>query len=383
MYRAPVSDIAFTLKHVAGLSEAIVGGRFPDLTEDVVDAVLAEAGRFASEELAPLNRVGDREGVRLADGVVTTAPGWRQRLRGLVRRRLERHRRAGGFAGGQGLPLALSAATQEIWNAACMSFALCPLLDERRGRGGDQARQRRAEVALPAAPHLRQMDRDDEPDGAAGGLRPRRAEGAAEPRGDGTYRLFGQKIFITYGEHDLAENIVHLVLARLPDAPPGSSGISLFLVPKFLVNGEGTMARETMSSARGLKRSSASTARRPARCSTATAVRRCAGRNRLARRRGASRAPMHVHDDERRPALGRHPGRRQAELALQQATAYAQERRQGRAPGRSGDEMSPIVEHPDVQRMLMTMRALTEASRASATPARLPAISAIRRASIF
>src|SRR4029079_15161537 len=125
MYRAPVSEIAFALKHVAGLGEALAAGAFPALTEDLVDAVLAEAGRFASDEMAPLNRVGDREGVRLENAAVTTATGWR---------RVYEEWCAGGgngisvpeAAGGQGLPLSLSAATQEMWNAACMSFALCP-----------------------------------------------------------------------------------------------------------------------------------------------------------------------------------------------------------------------------------------------------------------
>jgi len=364
MYRAPVSDIVFTLKHVAGLSEALEAGAFPELAEDLVDAVVAEAGRFASEELSPLNRVGDLEGARLADGAVTTPTGWRRAYEdwcaggwnGLA---------APGEFGGQGLPAVLSTAVHEIWNGACMSFALCPLLtagaiEALTKHGSDDLRARYL-PRLVSGEWTATMNLTEPQAGSDLGALTTRAE----PRGDGTYRLFGQKIFITYGEHDIAENIVHLVLARLPDAPPGSKGISLFLVPKFLVDADGNIgARNDVV---------------------------CAGLERKLGIHGSPTCTMHYGDgrfgdgpgavgwlvgeahrglhcmftmmNAARLAIGIQ-GVGLAEHALQQATAYALERRQGRAPAAGGAGMSLIAEHPDVRRMLMTMRALTEASRA-------------------
>jgi alkylation response protein AidB-like acyl-CoA dehydrogenase len=364
MYRAPVSEIAFTLKHVTGLGGALAAGEFPALTEDLVDAVLAEAGRFASEEMAPLNRIGDREGVRLEDGAVSTATGWR---------RVYDDWCAGGWNGisapestdGQGLPLILSAATQEMWNAACMSFALCPLLN----MGAMEAIDRHAAKPLKDF-YLPQLVSGKwtatmnltEPQAGSdlSALNTR-----AERRGDGTYRVFGQKIFITYGEHDLAENIVHLVLARLPDAPTGSRGISLFLVPKILPNADGNLgARNDLFCASLEKKLGIHGS------PTCTMI---YGDGRFGGEPGAvawligeehrGLACMFTMMNNARLMIGVQ-GVGQAELALQQATAYAAERRQGRAPGATGKGFSVIAEHPDIRRMLMTMRALTEASRA-------------------
>jgi len=367
MYRAPVSEIAFTLKHVAGLSAAIETGAFPGLGEDLVDAVLAEAGRFASEELAPLNRVGDAVGSRVADGVVTTPPGWRKAYADWC---------AGGWnginapeaLGGQGLPLAVATAAHEIWNSACLSFALCHLLtsgavEAVEKHGTDELRARYL-PNMVAGKWTATMNLTEPQAGSDLGALTARAE----PQGDGSYRLFGQKIFITYGEHDLAENIIHLVLAKLPDAPPGSRGISLFLVPKVLVNDDGTLgARNDVFCAALEKKLGIH--------GSPTCV-MLYGDGKFGDAPGAvgwlvgephrGLACMFTMMNAARLAVGTQ-GVAQAELALQQASAYAQERRQGRAPGapRNGDGgMSPIVEHPDVKRMLMTARALTQASRA-------------------
>ena len=368
MYRAPVSEIAFTLKHVAGLSEAHAAGAFPDLTEDLVDAVLSEAGRFAAEEFAPLNRIGDREGAKFVDGVVATAAGWRQVYQDWC---------AGGWNGvsaeeafgGQGLPLVLSAAAQEIWNGACMSFALCPLLTmgavEALTRHGSDSLKALYLPRMVAGEWTATMNLTEPQAGSDLGALTTRAE----RRDDGTYRLFGQKIFITYGEHDLAENIVHLVLARLPDAPPGSRGISLFLVPKFLVDGDGAIgARNDVVCASIEKKLGIHGS------PTCTML---YGDGRFGAEPGAvgwlvgeehrGLHCMFTMMNSARLMIGVQ-GVGQAERALQEASAYALERRQGRAPGASGttggDGMSAIAEHPDVRRMLMTMRALTEASRA-------------------
>jgi acyl-CoA dehydrogenase len=364
MYRAPVSEIAFTLKHVAGLDGALASGAFPNLTEDLVDAVLGEAGRFASERLAPLNRVGDKIGAKLNDGVVTTAPGWREVFSDWTGAGW------GGVSapehvGGQGLPIALSAATQEMWNAACMSFSLCPLL----ALGAIDAIELHATDALKALYVPRIVSGEwtatmnlTEPQAGSdlGALTTR-----AERRQDGTYRVFGQKIFITYGEHDLAENIIHLVLARLPDAPAGSRGISLFLVPKVLADSNGKLGARNDVFCSGIEHKLGIHG-----SPTCTMI---YGDGRFGAEPGAvawlvgeenrGLQCMFTMMNSARLMIGVQ-GVGQAELALQQATAYALERRQGRAPGGSGNGMSPIAEHPDIRRMLMMMRALTAASRA-------------------
>ena len=363
MYRAPLSDIAFTLKHVAGLGDVLKSGAFPHLAEDVVDAVLAEAGRFASERLAPLNAAGDRDGARLADGEVATPAGWREAYEAWC---------AGGWngiaapeeAGGQGLPLMLSAAVQEMWNGAAMSFALCPLLTmgavEALGRHGTDRLKALYLPRLVSGEWTATMNLTEPQAGSdVGALRTR-----AEPQGNGSYRLFGQKIFITYGEHDLTENIVHLVLARLPDAPAGSKGISLFLVPKFLLGDDGSIGDRNDVFCSGIEHKLGIHA-----SPTCTMI---YGDGRFGAAPGAvgwlvgeenrGLAAMFTMMNNARLMVGIQ-GVGQAERATQQAVAFALERRQGRAPGASGDGMSVIAEHPDIRRTLMEMRALTAAAR--------------------
>src|SRR5579883_1505688 len=238
-YRAPVSDILFSLNHVAGFSEAIGHGLFGDLDAATAASVVEEAGRFATDAIAPLNRAGDLHGSTYENGSVTTPPGFRDAYRAWA---------AGGWAGvtgapefgGMGLPHVVSAACSELWAGASMGFALCPLLSEAAINA----------IARFAAPPLRALYLpkliSGEWTGTMNLTEPQAGSDLnavktrAEPGGDGTYRLFGQKIFITYGEHDMADNIVHLVLARLPDAPPGTRGLSLFLAPKFLPRPDGS-----------------------------------------------------------------------------------------------------------------------------------------------
>jgi alkylation response protein AidB-like acyl-CoA dehydrogenase len=364
MYRAPVSEIAFALKHVAGFSEALEAGAFPGLSHDVLDSVLEEAGRFASEKIAPLNRVGDRNPPSLENGAVATPPGWGDAYAAWT---------AAGWNvlaapekfGGQGLPILLSAATQEMWNGAAMAFALCPMLT----MGAVEALEKHGSEALKAAYLPRIVSGEwtatmnlTEPQAGSdlGALRTR-----AEPQADGSYRLFGQKIFITYGEHDFAENIVHLVLARLPDAPAGSRGISLFLVPKFLVKDDGSLGARNDVVCAGLEHKLG--IHGSPTCTMIYGDGRCGAkpgaRAWLVGEPHRGLACMFTMMNNARLMVGVQ-GVGQAELALQQATAYAAERRQGRAPGFSGEGMSPIDAHPDVRRMLMTMRGLTAASRA-------------------
>jgi alkylation response protein AidB-like acyl-CoA dehydrogenase len=357
-YRAPVSDIAFTLKHAAGFKQALDEGLYGDLSEDVVDAVLEEAGRFASEVIAPLNVVGDRQGVVFKDGAITTAPGWKEAYRDWT---------AAGWNGlaapeqwgGQHLPQAVNFACMEMWNSAAVAFGLAPLLtigtiDALTAHGSD-ALQRTYLPKLVAGVWTGTMQLTEPQAGSDLGALRTRAERAA----DGSYRLTGQKIFITYGEHDMAANIVHLVLARLPDAPAGTRGISLFLVPKFLPKADGSPGQRNDIRAHSIEHKMGIHG-----SPTCTMVLGDAGGavGFLVGEENRGLACMFTMMNQARLAVALQ-GVGVAERAMQQALAYARERKQGRAPG-AKEGMSPIIAHPDVKRMLLTMRALTAAARA-------------------
>lgn len=241
-YRAPLQDLIFSLRLAAGREALAADGLYADLSGGLAEQTLAEAAKFAEGQLLPLDRQGDRIGARFVDGAVVTAPGWREAYG---------QWRVGGWSalaahadqGGMGLPALLNAACTEIWNAANISFALCPLLSQ----GAIEALEAHASAALKET-YLRRIVSGEwtatmnltEPQ-AGSDLALLRTR--AERNGDGSYRLTGQKIYITYGEHDLVDNIVHLVLARLPDAPAGVKGISLFLAPKFLPDESGAFVR--------------------------------------------------------------------------------------------------------------------------------------------
>jgi alkylation response protein AidB-like acyl-CoA dehydrogenase len=364
MYRAPVEEIAFTLKHVAGLKAALDRGALGELDEDLVDAVLEEAGRFATDEIAPLRTIGDQHGAVLDQGVVTTPPGWRE---------LYARWREGGWNalaapvdfGGQGLPTMLSVAALELWNSGSMAFGIGPTLTI----GAVEALDKHATEELKAT-YLPKLVSGEwmgtmnltEPH-AGSDLSVLRAR--AERAGDGTYRLFGQKIFITYGEHDFTDNIVHLVLARLPDAPPGTRGLSLFLVPKILVNGDGGLGRRndvfcaSLEHKLGIHGSPTCTMIYGdgfAKDGPPGAIGWLVGEE----NRGL--ACMFTMMNNARLAVGMQ-GVAIAEAAFQKALAYANDRRQGKAEGYAGEGMAPIVRHPDVQRNLLTMKTLTQIAR--------------------
>ncbi|EHK53799.1 acyl-CoA dehydrogenase [Allomesorhizobium alhagi] len=365
MYRAPVEDIAFTLKHVAGLKAALDTGALGDLTEDLVDAILSEAGRFATEEIAPLAKIGDEQGAVLKDAAVTMPAGWKE----LYKRWTE-----GGWNGlsapeeygGQGLPMMLGVAALEMWNSGSMAFAVGPTLtigavEAIEKHASDELKRTYLEK-LVSGEWMGTMNLTEPQAGSdLAALRTR-----AEPTGDGSYRIFGQKIFITYGEHDFTDNIVHLVLARLPDAPAGTHGISLFLVPKFIPNEDGSPgARNDVFCASiehklGIHGSPTCTMIYGdgfAEGMEPGAVGWLVGEE----NRGL--ACMFTMMNNARLAIGMQ-GVAVAEAAFQKALAYANERRQGRASGWSGEGMAPIVHHPDVQRNLLTMKTLTQAARA-------------------
>jgi alkylation response protein AidB-like acyl-CoA dehydrogenase len=359
-YQAPVADIAFALRHAAGFTETLAQGLYGDLTDDLLDAVLSEAGRFASDVLAPLNVVGDRHGTPFRDGTVITPPGWRQAYRDWI---------AGGWNavaapaawGGQELPHAVNAACIEMWNAASMAFGLGPLLTmagvEALDHHGSETLKRTYLAKLVSGEWMGTMQLTEPQAGSDVGALRTKAERAA----DGTYRITGQKIFITYGEHDFTDNIIHLVLARLPDGAPGTRGISLFLIPKFLVNADGSLGARNDARAHSVEHKLGIHG-----SPTCTMVYGDNGGaiGYLVGEEHRGMACMFTMMNSARLAVGLQ-GVAIAERATQQALAYARERRQGRAADEAGNAVSsPIIAHPDVKRMLLTMRSLTRAARA-------------------
>jgi len=358
-YRAPLADIGFALKHGAALVAALDEGLFGDLTMDVVEAVLAEAGRLAGEVIAPLNRVGDTFGTPFKDGVVTTAPGWKEAYNTW---------RNGGWNGlaapaewgGQALPQSINIACIEMWNSAAMAFAVGPLLtiaavDALHAHGSAELKRIYLEKMVTGEWTGTMQLTEPQAGSDVGALRTR-----AESAGDGTYRIRGQKIFITYGEHDLTDNIIHFVLARLPDAPPGTRGISLFLVPKFLPNADGSPGKRNDVRAHSVEHKLGIHG-----SPTCTMILGDEGGavGFLIGEENAGMACMFTMMNRARLAIGVQ-GVGIAEAATQQALAYARERKQGRTPGMKATESAPLIAFPDVKRMLLTMRALTGAARA-------------------
>jgi acyl-CoA dehydrogenase len=357
-YQAPLADMGFALKYGAGLTAALEEGFFGELTMDDVEAVLGEAGRIAGEVLAPLNRIGDREGVTFKDGAVTTAPGWKEAYKTW---------RQGGWNGlvaetewgGQALPHVLNAACVEMWNAAAMAFGVGPLVSmsaiDALTAHGSEPLKRAYLSKLVSGEWIATMQLTEPQAGSDVGALRTRAERAA----DGTYRITGQKIFITYGEHDLTDNIIHFVLARLPDAPPGTRGISLFVVPKFLLNADGTPGTRNDVRAHSVEHKLG--IHGSPTCTMifgdhggATAF--------IVGEENAGMACMFTMMNRARLGVGLQ-GVGIAERATQQALAYARERRQGRTAGMPATESAPIIAHADIKRTLMSMRALTQAAR--------------------
>ena len=357
-FQAPVAEMAATMNRIAGLGEAMASGVFGDLGPETVTAIIEEAGRFAGEEIAPIDEPGDRIGARLADGKVTTAPGWPAAYR--------RWREAGwnGLSaaeefGGQGLPVVLHAAVQELWNSASASFATAPMLTsgaaETIARHASPTLRDRYLPRLVSGEWMGTMNLTEP--GAGSDLSLIRTR--AEPAGDGSYRIFGEKIFITYGDHDLADNIIHLVLARIAGAPAGTAGISLFLVPKRLPAEDGApgeandLAVARLEVKLGLHGSPT--------CAMVYGGGGSGAVGWLVGEEHRGLAAMFTMMNLARMTVGIQ-GVGVAERACQDALAYAGQRRQGRAVGATATSL--IIAHPDVQAMLVRMKALTAAARA-------------------
>ncbi len=364
-YQAPLNDISFILKHVVGINEVAALPGCEEVTEDLMDAIFSEAGKFSAEVLAPLNRAGDTEGAKIANGVVTTPTGFKAAYGKYTE---------GGWSGlevptefgGQGLPHIIATPVAEMLGSANMAFKLCPFLTLAAVHALDQhASQELKNIYLPnmcAGKWTGTMNLTEPQAGSDLAL----VRTKAVPVGDGAYKLSGQKIFITYGEHDYTENIIHLVLARVEGAPEGVKGISLFVVPKFLVNADGSIG-----------------ARNDVKCAS------------IEHKLGIHGSPTCVmlFGEDNGGAIGYPVGEINrgleymfvmmnsarlgvalegvsiSERAYQHALVWARERVQGRpstpVPASFGDKPKsvPIIYHPDIKRMLLTMRAYTEAAR--------------------
>jgi alkylation response protein AidB-like acyl-CoA dehydrogenase len=357
-YVAPLDEMRFVLDHLAGLPEIATLPGYEDAQPDVVEAILTEAGRFAAEVLAPLNATGDRQGCRWEDGRVTTPDGFPQAYRQFVD--------AGWHAmpaspdiGGQGMPAVLSSAVAEMWKSANLAFSLSQMLTigavEALAHHASNDLKARFLPKMVAGEWTGTMNLTESQAGSdLSTVRTR-----AEPDGE-RYRLFGTKIFITWGEHDVAENIIHLVLARLPDAPAGTRGISLFVAPKFLVAADGSLGARNDLLCVSIEHKLGIHASPTAIMSYGDkggAIAYLVGEP----NRGLEY--MFTMMNHARLNVGLE-GVAVAEAAYQKAVAYARTRVQGKPIG--GSERATIIHHPDVRRMLMDMKARTEAMRALA-----------------
>ncbi|MBI1213056.1 MAG: acyl-CoA dehydrogenase [Alphaproteobacteria bacterium] len=360
-YAAPVAQLRFALAAIADLPSLYGKSAFADFTPDLTDAILEEGGKFAAEVLAPLNRSGDVEGAHLENGVVRLPKGFDDAYRKFVEAGWNGVTGSTEF-GGQGLPHTIGVALQELWQSANMAFGLCPILSqgaiEALSAHGTPEQKKTYLPKLISGVWTGTMNLTEPQAGSdVGALKTK-----ALKQQDGTYKIAGTKIFITWGEHEAAENIIHLVLARLPTAPPGTRGISLFLVPKVLVKPDGTLGARNDLRCVGLEHKLGIHA-------SPTAVMSYGDNGGatgyLIGAENKGMAAMFTMMNAARLNVGVQ-GVAIAERAFQQACAFAHERRQGKPYGlqHESTEMMPIIFHPDVRRMLWTMKALTEAGRA-------------------
>jgi len=360
IYVAPVRDMLFVIQELAGFDDV---SRLPgceEVTPDLLEAILDEAGKFASEVLAPLNPVGDREGSRLEGGAVVTPSGFAEAYAQFVENGWTTLAAKPEF-GGQGLPYLVATPVQEMWKSANLAFSLCPMLTqgaiEAIAHHGSPAQRQFYLPRMAAGEWTGTMNLTEPQAGSdLSAVRTR-----AVPEGD-HYRITGTKIFITWGEHTMAENIVHLVLARLPDAPEGVKGISLFIVPKFLSSPDGSLGQRNDVQCVSLEHKMGIHA-------SPTAVlafgEQGGAVGYLVGEPNRGLEYMFTMMNHARLNVGLE-GVAVAERAYQGALAYAKERVQGRPPGLKAGERVSIVNHPDVRRMLMSMKAQVEAMRALA-----------------
>ena len=360
-YRAPVKDMLFVMKELAGIAELTKLPAFEDAGYDTAQAVLEECAKFNEDVVAPLNVEGDRNPSCFKDGQVISTPGFKEAFRQFGEAGWQGLQHPTEF-GGQGLPKLIGAACGEMINSANISFALCPLLSdgaiEALLTAGSDEQKAKFLPNMLSGKWTGSMNLTEPQAGSDLSL----VRTRAEPQPDGTYKLFGTKIFITWGEHDMAENIVHLVLARVVGAPEGVKGISLFIVPKFLVNADGSIGARndahcvSIEHKMGIKASPTCVLQFG---DHGGAVGTLVGQE----NRGLEY--MFIMMNAARFGVGVQ-GIAVAERSYQHAVAYARDRVQSRPVDGSLNTAAPIIHHPDVRRMLMTMRAYTEACRAMA-----------------
>ena len=359
VYSAPLADMSFVLKHFCGIDDICALPGFENADPAMIDDVVAEAARFFEERFAPLNSVGDKETtVRNADGSVTTPAGFKEAYRAYV----DAGWGAIGFDpgyGGGGFPWTVNIAIQEVMNSANMAFTMAPLLTQGAidaiMHHGDEVQKMTYLPKMISGEWTGTMNLT-EPDAGSdvGAVRTK-----AVKRDDGTYLITGTKIYISFGEHDMADNIIHLVLARTPDAPPGTKGISCFIVPKFLVNADGSLGERndvtcvSIEHKLGIKASPTCVLSYG---DDGGAVGYLIGEE------NHGMAYMFTMMNQARLGVGLE-GLAISERAYQQALEYATVRRQGRAPGAPAGESSPIIDHPDVKRMLATIKCTNDALR--------------------
>ncbi len=363
-YTAPVKDMLFNIEHLANIEQIAQIPAFADAGLDTAQAVLEEAAKFSEGVLAPMNWAGDQNPSSFKDGVVTATPGFKEAFKQYTEAGWQGLQHPADF-GGQGLPKTIGAACIEMANSANLSFALCPLLSDGAieallTAGSDELNAVYLEKLISGAWTGTMNLTEPQAGSDLAAVRTR-----AEPQADGTYKVFGTKIFITWGEHDMADNIVHLVLARVQGAPEGVKGISLFVCPKFLVNADGSLGARndvhcvSIEHKMGIKASP-------------TAVLQYGDHGGaigyLVGQENRGLEYMFIMMNAARYAVGMQ-GIAVAERAYQQAVTFARDRIQSRPVDGSLPGAGPIIHHPDVRRMLMTMRAYTEGCRAMATTA--------------
>jgi 3-(methylthio)propanoyl-CoA dehydrogenase len=360
-YRAPVKDMLFVMKELAGIDELTRLPAFEDAGFDTAQAVLEECAKFNEDVVAPLNVEGDRNPSYFKDGNVIATPGFKQAFKQFGEGGWQGLQHPTDF-GGQGLPKLIGAACGEMINSANVSFALCPLLTdgaiEALLTAGSEEQKQTFLPNMLSGKWTGSMNLTEPQAGSDLSL----VRTRAEPQPDGTYKLFGTKIFITWGEHDMAENIVHLVLARVAGAPEGVKGISLFIVPKFLVNADGSLGARNDAHCVSIEHKMGIKA-------SPTCVLQFGDHGgaigTLVGQENRGLEYMFIMMNAARFGVGVQ-GIAVAERSYQHAVAYARDRVQSRPVDGSMNTAATIIHHPDVRRMLMTMRAYTEACRAMA-----------------
>jgi alkylation response protein AidB-like acyl-CoA dehydrogenase len=363
-YIAPIKDMVFNMEHLAGLEHVAQIPAFEDMGVETAQAVLEECAKLNESVLVPLNWEGDKNPSFFKDGHVTTTPGFKEAYQQYCEGGWQSLQHPADF-GGQGLPKTIGAACGEMLNSANMSFALCPMLTDGAieallTAGSDELKATYLEKLISGEWTGTMNLTEPQAGSDLAAVRTR-----AEPQADGTYKVFGTKIYITYGEHDMAENIVHLVLARVQGAPEGVKGISLFVVPKFMVNKDGSLGARndvhcvSIEHKMGIKASP-------------TAVLQYGDHGGavgfLVGEENRGLEYMFIMMNAARYAVGVQ-GIAIAERAYQKAVTFSRDRVQSRPVDGSMKTSAPIIHHPDVRRMLMTMRAYTEGCRAMATVA--------------